>query len=554
MMTLFKQIGRWWKRKTWHWPLRWQLMATYLPLILVPLLLTGVVARNVTERSLTLLVTDSARQRAQDLAKRYATYYKANGSWAGVSDVMHVKPPLPDWLALLIALRSQGEGSASPIAGSQYQTNQYASPPPSSNGPTWVIDRFAHAFAPEQILITDTKGIVVATDGNTGLGEQISSDVLNQGTPIVVNGTSVGTLVIGAALGLLNEQQRNLLNAINGTLLVSGALTAALAAALGFWLSGQITHPARQLMIGVQRLARGEWKDPLTVRSHNEFGDLTHAFNQMASEVTRQERLRRQMMADVAHDLRTPLSAMQLEVEALEAGMQTPDAAAVSLREEIEWLQRLVEDLRLLSLMDADQIHLQLAPTPLYDFLDGVCDFWQPMTTESERTLQLDAAPTLPCIPLDAGRMRQVLGNLLDNAIRHTRPGGHIVLRGQVDPAMPSQITIEVSDDGDGITPQDLPYVFDRFYRANRARTKASDRSGNSGLGLSIAQRLVELHNGTITVESMLGQGTTFRVRLPHAVSVAPVLTGRGRPASLHRRSNKGNYTASSTPSNLSSS
>src|SRR5579863_10308860 len=106
-MNLLKPIVRWWKSRSWHWPLRWQLMATYLPLILVPLLLTGVVARSVTERGLTLMVTDSARQRALDLATRYAAYYQANGSWAGVSDVMHVAPPLPTWLALLIALRTE---------------------------------------------------------------------------------------------------------------------------------------------------------------------------------------------------------------------------------------------------------------------------------------------------------------------------------------------------------------------------------------------------------------------------------------------------------------
>jgi signal transduction histidine kinase len=242
------------------------------------------------------------------------------------------------------------------------------------------------------------------------------------------------------------------------------------------------------------------------------------------------------MVADVAHDLRTPLSAMQLEVEALEAGMQTPDAAAASLHEEIEWLQRLIEDLRLLSLMDADQIQLQLAPTPLYDFLNGVCDFWQPMVTEKERALTLEAATTLPCVSLDAVRMRQVLGNLLDNAVRHTHPGGHVVIRGQVDPTAPTQIMIEVVDDGEGIAPSDLPHIFDRFYRADPARTRESDRRGNSGLGLSIAQRLVELHHGTITVESTIGQGTAFRVQLPHVISIAPALNGRGHSATMRVR------------------
>ncbi len=535
-MRRAKQIYRWWKRMTWRWPLRWQLMATYLPLIMIPLLLTGVVARGVTERGLTLLVTDSAQRHAEELAKRYAVYYQNNGSWTGVSDVMQVAPPLPDWLALLIALRAQSESGGSLTANTPFQDGQYPPALPGAGSSARVIDRFTHPFTPEQILITDTNGIVVATDGNSGLGQPIAPFVLKQGTPIVVNGTTVGTLVIGAALGVLNEEQRNLLDAINLALLASGALTAGLAVGLGFWLSGQITHPARQLMIGVQRLARGEWNEPLVVRSHNEFGDLTHAFNRMANEVTRQERLRRQMMADVAHDLRTPLSAMQLEVEALQAGMQTPDAAAVSLREEIDWLQRLIEDLRLLSLMDADQVRLQLTSTPLYDFLDGVCDFWQPMAAEQDRTLILEAVPTLPCVALDGGRMRQVLGNLLDNAMRHTHPGGHIIIRAYPESASTGQVLIEVSDNGEGIAAHDLPHVFDRFYRADRARAHESDRSGNSGLGLSIAQRLVELHHGTITVESVVGQGATFRVRIPQVIPVAPVLTMRKRSSTGGRQ------------------
>ncbi len=516
----------------WRWALRWQLMATYLPLILLPVLVVSIVGRSVAEQGLTLLVTQNAQQRAQRLAQGFADYYDKNGSWTGISDAMQVAPPIPGWLALTLGVRSALESSdtSNKIMSVVQFLQSNGEPPPQSPGdgpgPTYLQIRFNRLFTPEQVLIVDQGGVVVATDGDRGLGERLTSEVISQGIPIIVKGQAVGTLVIGAALGILDEQQRGLLDAVNAALLASAGLSGLLTIILGLLLSWQITHPARQLMIGVQRLARGEWREPLIVASHNEFGDLTRAFNSMATEITRQEQLRRQMVADVAHDLRTPLSAMQLEVEALEAGLQTPEAAAISLREEIVWLQRLVEDLRLLSLMDADQVHLVVVPTPLFEFLDGIRDFWQPMADERERILTLEAAADLPPLMIDPGRLRQVISNLLDNALRHTRPGGHIVIRAWTElNARTGQVLIQVRDDGEGIAPEDMSRVFDRFYRADRARTFDRNAEGfahGSGLGLSIAQRLIELHGGTISVESTPGQGATFTISLPLSVSAAP--------------------------------
>jgi signal transduction histidine kinase len=266
-------------------------------------------------------------------------------------------------------------------------------------------------------------------------------------------------------------------------------------------------------MAGVKRLSAGEWTAPLAVDSQNEFGELTAAFNTMAAEVTRQHQLSRQMIADIAHDLRTPLSVMALEVEAIEAGFQTPGDAAASLRQEITWLQRLVDDLRLLSLIDADQMHLQLDKMPLAQFLCGVHDFWQIMATEADRQLVLDTPVDLPVVAFDPSRMRQVLGNLIDNAIRYTRPGGKITLGARADSG---SVTIWVEDNGEGIAPADLPHVFDRFYRADPARSRSSS---GSGLGLSISRRLVEMHGGTIKVSSKLGHGAKFTIRLPQTAA-----------------------------------
>jgi two-component system sensor histidine kinase BaeS len=226
------------------------------------------------------------------------------------------------------------------------------------------------------------------------------------------------------------------------------------------------------------------------------------------------------MVADIAHDLRTPLAAMSLEIESIEAGFQTPAQATASLREEITCLQRLVEDLRLLSLIDADQVRLQLERTPLHTFLYTVLDFWQTMADESGRCLKAELPADLPVASIDAPRMRQVLGNLIDNAIRHTEPGGTITLGAR---ASDGKIAIWVTDDGEGISPTDLPHVFDRFYRADPSRARGAGRdntgsggSSGSGLGLSISRRLVEMHGGAIGVRSTVGRGTIFTIELPH--------------------------------------
>jgi len=500
------------RSERWHWRLRWQLMATYLPLIIVPLLLTGLVVRSVTENGLTLLITQSAQHRAQEMADRFSVYYQNTGSWSGVSDTLVSVNPLPNWLMLLLAMRAR-------------EYDQIAPPMP-NDIPQAEMLKMINAqidhFTPAQMLLVDSNGVVIATDGATGLGERLSPAILRQGAPIIVSSQQVGTLVIGEALGVLSQQQRELLQTISSALWISGTVAVILAILIGLLLSWQITHPARQLMIGVHRLASGQWTTPLPVHAQNEFGELTHAFNAMAAEMTHQEDLRRQMVADVAHDLRTPLSAMQLEIEALEAGLQTPEEAAVSLREEVTWLQRLVEDLRLLSLMDANQVRLQPNEIPLFDFLARIHDFWQPMVAEHNRILSFEAKSDLPSVLLDTGRMQQVFGNLIDNALRHTPIGGTITISAQCDPKNHQHVLIEIRDTGDGIAPADLPHIFDRFYRADHARTHESNHNSGiaangigSGLGLSIAQRLVELHSGLISVSSVVGQGATFCVELP---------------------------------------
>ncbi|MEP7287380.1 MAG: HAMP domain-containing sensor histidine kinase [Chloroflexota bacterium] len=481
-----------------HFSLRWQLMLSYLPLLLIPILVVGIVTRSATEQGLTVLVTQGAQRHANQIVDQFAAYYAEHGTWQGVKTLLLPAPLVPN-----------------PPPPNRQPNRQPAEAPPNNNPNNNLPLRGSGAGqpSPEQILIADPTGKVVASDSDSSIGQVLSTAALSHGAAIYVDNKLVGTLVIGAALGIFDQQQRQLLDTINGALWLSGVVSIVVTLALGLWLSRQITSPIKQLMQGVAGLTNGRWTKPLPVHYQNEFGDLTRAFNHMAEETTHQEQLRRQMVADIAHDLRTPLSVMRLEVEAIRAGMQTPVEASESLQEEIEWLQHMVDDLHTLSLMDAGQIDIQCEPVDPASFLRSIFVQWQPIAAKENRQIALELAGHLPAVSVDPHRMRQALGNLLNNALQHTPSEAQISLRGICEYDR-QQIKIEVVDNGQGIAANDLPHIFERFYRADRSRWQ-NPHHRSSGMGLSITSQLVALQGGKIAVQSELGRGSTFSILLP---------------------------------------
>ena len=457
--------------------LRWQLLLSYLPVILAPIVVIGLVVGNVAEQSLTVLVTQEAHLRALGLSGVFTQYYSINGSWAGVETLFNELQPA----AYLFGQRP----------------------------PRPILPRPPQGPPPGQIFIADNTGTVIASDDSTAKGQVLSTDVLSHGATLTVNGKQIGTLVIGTAF--LDEQGKQLLDSVSSALLLTGLLTSVGALGLALWLSGQLTAPVQDLLAGVKQLAAGRWVQPLAIRSQNEFADLTDAFNGMAEQLTEQQKQQRQMIADIAHDLRTPLSVIDLELEGIRSGLQTPEEATESLQEEVNWLQHLIDDLHTLSLMDTGQFTLNLDDTALTPYLAALCEQWQGMAVKHDKTLTCDVPANLPVVTIDPFRLRQVLGNLLNNALQHTPAGTKVSLCAHSNA---DQVEISVTDNGPGIAPDDIVHIFDRFYRADRARNRGAREHG-SGLGLSIAQQLMQLHGGSLTVESQVGNGTTFRVRLP---------------------------------------
>jgi signal transduction histidine kinase len=294
-----------------------------------------------------------------------------------------------------------------------------------------------------------------------------------------------------------------------------GLLLAALAAGsvgllLSFALARQILRPVEALTSAARRMEAGDLEVRVEAGGRGEIGGLARAFNAMAERRATAERLRRDLVNDVAHELRSPLTNLRGHLEALEDGLlaPTPETLA-SLGEEVRLLERLVDDLQDLALAEAGQLALERGPVDLAGEIERAVKGARPTADELGLRLETDLPAGLPEVEGDARRIAQILRNLLGNALTHTPPGGRIRVRAR--PAG-GEVAVEVEDSGAGIPARHLPYLFDRFYRTDASRSRAT---GGAGLGLAIVQQLATAHGGRVWVESEAGKGSTFGFSLP---------------------------------------
>lgn len=272
-----------------------------------------------------------------------------------------------------------------------------------------------------------------------------------------------------------------------------------------------IATPLAGVMAAADAVAEGDFSVRVPEHGPRDFRQLARSFNHMANELEMAEQRRRNLTADVAHELRTPLHIIQGNLEGITDGVYEPTAAQIgSTLDEIRLLSRLVEDLQTLSLAEAGQLALLREPVNVGELLEDVHTSFSGQAESAGVGLDLvrNGNPEELTVWGDYGRLDQVMSNLLANALRHTPSGGVISLE-----ATPGAgwLAIRVGDNGEGIPAEDLPYIFDRFWRGDRSRP----HSGSSGLGPAIAQQLVQAHDGQIEVASEPGQGTTFTIRLP---------------------------------------
>jgi signal transduction histidine kinase len=329
--------------------------------------------------------------------------------------------------------------------------------------------------------------------------------VRRDGVPLEVDGETVGYLVVQSGV-----QEEGFYSSLLRTIIRAGVITTLVALGVGLLLTRSALRPLTELEAATEQISAGDLGVRVPVHAKDEVGALAERFNAMASDLQDQDTIRRRMMNDIAHELRTPLTVMQGQIEALQDGVfELSSQNLAPVHEQTLLLKRLVNDLRDLALAESGQIALDVTPVELGTLVPRVAARFAPQAQSQGVDLAIASPSAIPAIQGDSQRLEQVLNNLLSNALRHTPAGGRVTL-GLSATGTGARITVQ--DTGEGISYEDLPHVFERFYRSDRARERGD---GHTGLGLAIARELVRAHGGDISASSVPGQGTTVMVDLP---------------------------------------
>jgi signal transduction histidine kinase len=363
-----------------------------------------------------------------------------------------------------------------------------------------------------EFRIAAPSGQVIADTEGPPRG-RIPESVLEDGVPIRVRDEVVGYLLPtlrNPPAWPLDAAQAAFLFRVRRVLWLGVLAALGVALVAGGVLFRSITAPLRELTSASEAIAEGDLSVRADIEGRDEVARLADAFNSMAESLDRMETARRGQTADIAHELRTPLTVLQGTLEAMLDGVYPTDRSNLQAAlTQTQTLSRLVEDLRILALAEAGKLYLDKTSLDIGSFLKKVVEAYQPRARERGIALGLEPLHTPTTVYVDPVRLSQVMGNLLSNSLHYVEEGGHI--RVEVD-EREQEVTVAVIDDGPGVAPEDLPHLFDRFWRADRARQRAT---GGSGLGLSIASHIVDVHGGRMWADATPGGGLTVRFSLP---------------------------------------
>lgn len=317
--------------------------------------------------------------------------------------------------------------------------------------------------------------------------------------------------MMGGSEALVADLNDSFATAVNQILLIAAAAALLTAILVSTFVTRRLVRPIQRMKDASQRIAAGEYEERVEVPGEDELGSLARSFNQMAQRLEETEERRRQLVGDVAHELRTPLANIRSVMEGLVDGVLPPDPDTFhQVERDVSRLQRLVQDLEELSRAEAGQLLLEKERVDPSRFIGEAATRLRPQYEDKGVALVIDLPQQLPAVTVDTWRMTQVMLNLLGNGLQYTPPGGRVkVTAGREE----GQLVVRVADTGMGIDPEDLPHLFERFYRADKSRARAG---GGSGIGLTIARHLVEAHGGQLWAESAgPGEGSTFTFTLP---------------------------------------
>lgn len=313
---------------------------------------------------------------------------------------------------------------------------------------------------------------------------------------------------------IMGPLEESFLMSVHMSLIWVGLVILVLGLAASFFLARSIIVPLRELSQAAEELEQGRLGQTVLVETSDEVGQLAKVFNRMSERLATSAKLRKQLLANIAHELRTPLAVIQGHLEGMIDGVIEPNTTQLkSLHEEAVRLNRLITDLRDLSLAEVRELTLEKQPADMNHLIKRTLAMLKPLADEKAIHVKVSLATKLPEVAVDADRISQVLYNIFVNAIRYSPFGGEIEITTALIERMEEKwLKVSISDNGPGISPEDIPYIFDHFYRGDKSRDR---KSGGSGLGLAIVKQLVENHGGEVMIESREGQGSVFHVLLP---------------------------------------
>jgi len=466
-------------------------MGVFLWVIILGVVVMFAAIKVSTAANLKRRVLSADVAQANQLAGLLSQYYAQQGSWSGVEELF-------------------AETFASPAVD-----NTGGMMGPGMMGPDMMRDWFQVASntgpLTDRVVLLNPEGIIILDTGEVSLNEEHPADHFQEAVSIEVDDEIIGAVLVGSMIEpVLNPADEDFLRSVNLSILITAISVGLLALVLGSLLFRQITSPLRSLSKTAQAIAAGQLEQRVNIETENEIGHLAQSFNYMVESLAQADAQRRNMIADIAHELRTPLTVVRGNLEALLDGVYDLNLENVaSIHEQTVLLNRLVVDLRDLALAESGQLRLEWLPMDLSSVLRSVVEGFESQAKDKDILLKINTPYNLPVVNGDEQRIKQVLINLVSNALRHTPAGGMISTDITVKDGT---VVTRVQDTGSGISQEDLPNVFNRFYRTDQSRARTT---GGSGLGLTIAKQIIEMHGGKIWAMSWLGAGSSFGFSLP---------------------------------------
>jgi two-component system, OmpR family, sensor histidine kinase BaeS len=458
--------------------MRRRLFLSTLVIILITLLLSMFSVNLVFQRQFSYYLTHTTETALDQLPDRLSSSYLSNGCWdpQALDDIVHTLP-----LGTEIVLKD-----------------------PSGKTLLTLVN-------PMETMMHNSSGMGMGMGMNMGMSYSVQewkTKTLNVNGPQGL--LAIATVHYPASARILNPADVSFVSAIYRSLLLAGSLALLIGILLSYWTSRRLVSPLQRLTKAVHRVGQGHLDEQVPISTKDEVGQLATAFNDMANNLKKQEYLRKQFTADIAHELRTPLTSIRSYIEAFQDGVLQADAENLTIiNEEIKRLVTLSSDLKDLNVAEIGALKPNFSPINIEELLDKVVYSLYPLIQEKEIDLEWEKPKEPIVIQGDEHLLTRLFYNLIHNAYKYTQSKGQISIR--IDNST-HNVRIRVRDSGIGISEEDLPYIFERFYRADKSRAR---ETGGTGIGLALVQQIIQLHQGMIGVESNPGQGSEFTVILP---------------------------------------